>query len=152
MAVAVAAAVPVGIGPRRRRRRSGLEQPVEQGERLLATAPREADMGRIRAGTLLQPDGRKDADRPGDADTRTEARGGPSKWAPVEIRARVAQADVTANPADPPVPAGANDPGGVRVEALPIGVADAVVPAAQERADDRADAVRAIGESLATDH
>src|SRR5204863_291474 len=78
-------------------------------------------------------------------------RGCPSEPAAVETGTRVAQADVPPDPADPAVPAGAHDERCVGLEALAIGVAHPVVPAAEEGADHGADAVGAVREFLPAD-
>ena len=148
----VSVAVSAGACARRRPRRGPkLEQPIEQREGLLAPAPGEADAGRVGTGAFLQPDRRKHADRPGDPRPHAKARGGAAQWAPVELRARVTQADVSPDPAHPPVSPSVHDEGGVRPEALAIGVAHTVVPAPQKCTDDRIDATWAVREPLAAD-
>src|SRR4051794_12686726 len=127
MAVAVAIYV---RGPRGRG--TDLEQPIEQGEGLPASAPCEADASGIGAGALLQPDRRKDANRPGDPCSHVQPHGNTPQQTPVEICAHVAQADVPPNPADPPVSPGAHDEGRIWLEALTIRVSHSVIPAAQE--------------------
>jgi hypothetical protein len=152
VAVAVQASVSIPVRGSRRGRRADLEEPVQERESLITASPSEGDMRGVGAGALLQPDRGKDAHRPGDSDTHPQPSGGAPERTAVEIGAHVSQADVPANPADSPVSAGADDQGGVWIQTLAIGVAGPVVPAAQEGADDRADAIRAVAELLATDH
>jgi energy-coupling factor transporter ATP-binding protein EcfA2 len=128
---AMAVAVPIHVrGPRGRG--TDLEQPIEQGEGLPASAPCEADAGGIGACPLIQPDRRKDANRPGDPCSHMQPHGNAPEQTPVEIRARVAQADVPPDPADPAVSPGAHYKGRIWLEALTVRVSHSVIPAPQE--------------------
>jgi hypothetical protein len=124
--------VPLSVPVSVRGRRADSKEPIEQGEGLLGSAPREGNVRRVRAGALLQPDGREDAHGPCDATPDPQPSGGAPERPAVEVRARVAQANVTANPADPPIPARADNLRGIRGETLAVGVAGPVIPAAQE--------------------
>src|SRR5262245_35647149 len=111
MAGPIAIAVAVGTRPLRRVGRADGEQPVEEVEGLGTSAPGEAGAGRVGPRALLQPYRREDADRPSDLRPHAKPCDRTPQRAAGEIRASVAQADVSSDPADTAVVAGADDQG-----------------------------------------